>query len=110
MDNPLLRLPPLDPLRGFVATAQALSFTRAAKALCLTQSAISRQIQTLEEGLGVSLFVRGPRSLTLTPEGERLARLGIEPRGGTPQAFAQMTERDRARWKRIITERRITPD
>ena len=41
---------------------------------------------------------------------ERLARLGIEPRGGTPQAFAQMTERDRARWKRIITERRITPD
>ena len=74
MDNPLLRLPPLDPLRGFVATAQALSFTRAAKALCLTQSAISRQIQTLEEGLGVSLFVRGTRSLSLTPEGERLYR------------------------------------
>lgn len=75
MDDPLLRLPPLDPLRGFVATARLLSFTQAAKALCLTQSAISRQIQSLEEGLGVSLFVRGTRALSLTPEGERLYRL-----------------------------------
>lgn len=53
MDDPLLRLPPLDPLRGFVATARLLSFTQAAKALCLTQSAISRQIQSLEDALGV---------------------------------------------------------
>lgn len=75
MADPLLRLPPLDPLRGFVATAQALSFTRAAQALCLTQSALSRQVQNLEESLGVSLFVRGTRSLSLTPEGERLFRL-----------------------------------
>lgn len=75
MNTPLLHLPPLDPLRGFVAAARALSFTRAAEALCLTQSAVSRQVQTLEEGLGVSLFVRGTRTLALTPEGERLARL-----------------------------------
>jgi len=75
MDDPLLRLPPLDPLRGFVAAARSLSFTRAATQLCLTQSAVSRQIQTLEEALGVSLFVRGTRSLSLTPEGERLYRL-----------------------------------
>lgn len=75
MNTPLLHLPPLDPLRGFVAAARALSFTRAAEVLCLTQSAVSRQVQALEEGLGVSLFVRGTRTLTLTPEGERLARL-----------------------------------
>lgn len=75
MDDSLLRLPPLDPLRGFVAAARSLSFTRAATQLCLTQSAVSRQIQTLEEALGVSLFVRGTRSLSLTPEGERLYRL-----------------------------------
>ncbi|MBL8453385.1 MAG: LysR family transcriptional regulator [Zoogloea sp.] len=75
MDDPLLRLPPLDPLRGFVAAARSLSFTRAAAQLCLTQSAVSRQIQTLEEALGVSLFVRGTRALSLTPEGERLYRL-----------------------------------
>lgn len=75
MDDPLLRLPPLDPLRGFVAAAGSLSFTRAATQLCLTQSAVSRQIQSLEEALGVSLFVRGTRALSLTPEGERLFRL-----------------------------------
>ncbi|WP_374668693.1 Bug family tripartite tricarboxylate transporter substrate binding protein [Ramlibacter sp.] len=41
---------------------------------------------------------------------ERLARLGIEPAGGTPQQFAAMTDTDRARWKKIITDRRITAD
>ena len=55
MDSRLLRLPPLDPLRGFVAAARQLSFTRAAEELCLTQSAVSRQIQTLEAALGVRL-------------------------------------------------------
>lgn len=74
MDSPLLRLPPLDPLRGFVAAARHLSFTRAAEELCLTQSAISRQIQTLEQALGVALFQRGTRSLALTEAGARLFR------------------------------------
>jgi tripartite-type tricarboxylate transporter receptor subunit TctC len=41
---------------------------------------------------------------------ERLARLGIEPAGGTPQQFAAMTDADRARWKKIISERKITLD
>ncbi|MCK9988077.1 MAG: LysR family transcriptional regulator, glycine cleavage system transcriptional activator, partial [Azoarcus sp.] len=68
------RLPPLDPLRGFVAAARHLSFTRAAEELFLTQSAISRQVQALEDALGVALFVRGVRSLALTAEGARLAR------------------------------------
>ncbi len=74
MDSPLRRLPSLDALKGFDATARHLSFTRAATELSLTQSAISRQVQTLEEQLGVRLFVRGVRKLTLTPEGERLHR------------------------------------
>lgn len=73
MHDPLLRLPPLDPLRGFVAAARHLSFTRAAEDLCLTQSAISRQVQTLEHALGVPLFVRGVRTLALTEQGARLA-------------------------------------
>ncbi|BAL26711.1 LysR substrate-binding domain-containing protein [Azoarcus sp. KH32C] len=74
MHKPLGKVPPLDPLRGFVAAARHLSFTHAAEELFLTQSAISRQVQTLEAALGVPLFVRGVRSLTLTDEGERLAR------------------------------------
>lgn len=73
MRDPLLHLPPLDPLRGFVAAARHLSFTRAAEELCLTQSAISRQVQTLEHALGVALFVRGVRTLALTEHGARLA-------------------------------------
>jgi LysR family transcriptional regulator, glycine cleavage system transcriptional activator len=74
MNNLLRRLPSLDSLKGFDAAARHLSFTRAASELSLTQSAISRQVQTLEEQLGVRLFARGARKLTLTPEGERLHR------------------------------------
>ncbi len=41
---------------------------------------------------------------------DRLARLGIEPVGGTPQQFAAMTQADRNKWKKIITERKLTAD
>lgn len=78
MHETLRKLPSLDPLRGFDAAARHLSFTRAAAELFLTQSAISRQIQTLEEQLGVKLFRRATRRLTLTPEGEVLHRAVAE--------------------------------
>ena len=74
MNEPLRGLPALDPLKGFDAAARHLSFTRAAAELFLTQSAISRQIQTLEEQLGIKLFQRGTRSLKLTAEGELFHR------------------------------------
>jgi LysR family transcriptional regulator, glycine cleavage system transcriptional activator len=60
----------LDLLRGFEAAARHLSFTAAAEELFLTQSAISRQVQTLEEQLGVKLFERRTRALALTRAGE----------------------------------------
>lgn len=41
---------------------------------------------------------------------DRLARLGIEPAGGTPAQFAAMTNADRAKWKKIIDERKLTAD
>jgi LysR family glycine cleavage system transcriptional activator len=72
MNADFRRLPTLDHLKGFEAAARHLSFTRAAEELFLTQSAISRQVQTLEEQLGVRLFQRLPRQLRLTAEGERL--------------------------------------
>ena len=65
-------LPPLDLLRGFEAAARHLSFTKAAEELFLTQSAISRQVQGLEEALGVPLFQRRHRALLLTDEGQVL--------------------------------------
>jgi LysR family glycine cleavage system transcriptional activator len=70
----LARLPSLDLLKGFVAVGRRLSITLAAADLCLTQSAVSRQILALEEHLGTKLLVRGHRSIAFTPEGERLFR------------------------------------
>lgn len=67
-------LPSLDLLPGFEAAARHLSFTKAAAELFITQSAVSRQIKTLEDELGVTLFVRMNRALALTPEGEALLR------------------------------------
>ncbi|HYG89717.1 MAG TPA: transcriptional regulator GcvA [Azospirillum sp.] len=63
------RLPPLTTLRLFEAAGRHLSFKRAAEELNLTPSAVSHGIQTLEEWLGVALFVRGNRTLALTPAG-----------------------------------------
>lgn len=77
-EEDLRKLPSLDPLKGFEAAARHLSFTRAAAELFLTQSAISRQIQTLEEQLGVKLFRRETRRLVLTAEGEVLYRAVAE--------------------------------
>ncbi len=68
------RPPPLDALRGFEAAARLLSFTQAAQELSVTQSAISRQIKTLESAIGVALFTRFNRRLTLTHAGEKLHR------------------------------------
>lgn len=65
------RLPSLDLLRGFEAAARRLSFTKAGEELYLTQSAVSRQIQELEEQLGVALFQRRHRALALTEAGQQ---------------------------------------
>jgi LysR family glycine cleavage system transcriptional activator len=69
MQKTLRQLPSLDFLRGFEAAGRHLSFTRAAQELFVTQSALSRQVQALEEALGVDLFVRRHRALALTPAG-----------------------------------------
>jgi DNA-binding transcriptional LysR family regulator len=68
----------LDLLRGFRAAARHLSFTRAAEELFVTQSAISREIRTLEEQIGQPLFQRVHRALQLTPAGEELYRAADE--------------------------------
>src|SRR5688572_18092841 len=71
-------LPPLELLRSFEAAARVLSFTRAAQELHLTQSAVSRQIQQLEESLGVLLFERRHRAIVLTEAGRILQRAAVE--------------------------------
>lgn len=64
----------LNQLRYFMEAAKYLNFSRAAEALFISQPAFSRQISKFEESIGVSLFERGNRGLTLTPAGEILAR------------------------------------
>ena len=64
------RIPPLNALRAFEASARQLSFTRAAEELFVTQAAISHQIKSLEEHLGLKLFMRKNRALLLTEEGQ----------------------------------------
>ncbi|MEM6389469.1 MAG: LysR family transcriptional regulator [Pseudomonadota bacterium] len=66
------RLPSLSALRAFEAAARRLSFKDAASELSVTPGAISQQIRGLEEELGVSLFDRAPRSVTLTAAGRSL--------------------------------------
>jgi LysR family glycine cleavage system transcriptional activator len=79
------QIPPLNPLRTFEVAARHLSFTRAAEELFVTAAAVSHQIKTLEESLGVVLFVRQPKSLELTKAGEAYLP-------GIQRAFKQMAE------------------
>jgi LysR family glycine cleavage system transcriptional activator len=63
-------LPGTAALQAFESAAYHLSITQAARELHLTQGAVSRQIQALEEHLGVELFVRARQRIRLTPAGE----------------------------------------
>ena len=65
--------PPLNSLRTFEAAARHESFARAADELHVTAAAVSQQIRALEASVGVALFARGARSLSLTPAGREYA-------------------------------------
>lgn len=76
-------IPPLNPLRAFEVAARHLSFTRAAEELFVTPSAVSHQIKTLEESLGIALFTRDAKALSLTAAGKAYLP-------GVQQAFKQL--------------------
>ena len=78
MNAPRRRPLSLSNLRAFEAVARRLNFSDAAEELFVTQSAISRQIKSLEEELGVPLFVRGTRHVEITQNGQALLR-SVEP-------------------------------
>ncbi|MEZ5912710.1 MAG: LysR family transcriptional regulator [Paracoccaceae bacterium] len=82
----------LTALRALVAVADVGGVTRAAGLLNLTQSAVSMQIKRLEESLGQALFTRAQRRLTLTPEGELLARYGRKMLSMNDEVLARLTD------------------
>ena len=106
-----MRQPPLGTLKTFRAAAHALSFTRAAEELNVTQAAVSHQIKSLEETLETSLFERGNRSLALTESGSRLLPYvdqmfqlleqglrQIRPRGGNATLTVSLLPSFASRW------------
>ena len=67
-----MKYPSLQALRVFETAARHQSFANAADELCVTRSAVSHQIQNLEGQMGVKLFERHTRSVSLTSAGETL--------------------------------------
>lgn len=67
------RLPNLAALRAFEAAARLGNFSRAAEEVHVTHGAISHQVRALEQELGVDLFVRNGKRITVTPAGAQFA-------------------------------------
>jgi len=90
-----LRAMSLDAIRGFESSARHLSFTLAAQELCLTQSAVSKQVKSLEDVLGVVLFLRGGKGLSLTAEGRQLYEAARAAIGQLGDAVDRLLATDR---------------
>ena len=91
------RLPPLNAVRAFEATARHLSVTRAAGELGVTPGAVSRQVRELERHLRMDLFRRGPTGLTLTVGGEALFAAAREALDRIADGALQAKQSARAR-------------
>jgi LysR family transcriptional regulator, glycine cleavage system transcriptional activator len=98
--NPIRRRPlSVGPIRAFEAVARHLSFRVAADELALTQSAVSRQIQALEDDLGAPLFSRGTRRVELTHAGIALLR-AVAP--GLERLDTAVRQIRQARGRRVV--------
>lgn len=92
--NEYLKTAPFDiyGLHMFHLVAQHRSFTRAAEVAGLTQSAVTRQVQGMEASLGLTLFERTTRSVSLTPAGEALQRESARLVGDVAQTLKTLRE------------------
>ncbi|MGJ8529014.1 LysR family transcriptional regulator [Maritalea sp.] len=93
-----------DRLRIFHVVAEAGSFTHAGERLGMSQSAVSRQISSLEDGLGLKLFIRHARGLVMTEVGEQLFRTAHRMAWELQSVEAQMSEtRDQPTGPLLVT-------
>lgn len=86
--------PPLSHLESFVRSAEGGSFSAAARQLGLTPAAVSKNVARLESSLGLRLFQRSTRKLTLTEGGERLLQQIAGALGTLADAVAAAAEAD----------------
>ncbi len=91
-------------LRTFVTVAEEGNLSRAAQRLHLSQPAVSAHVKTLEEELGVGLFLRTARGMELTPSGSRLARTARD----ALQRAQDMLHQARSLRDRITGDVRVT--
>lgn len=119
------RLPPLNSLRAFEATARLGSFSKAADEIFVTHGAVSRAVRQLEDDLGQQLFRRTTRSVTLTATGQvyavevrtildRLARATARARAQSGEGALNISTLDSfaSKWllPRLRNFRRLHPD
>lgn len=90
------RLPPLPAVRVFEAAARHENFTTAANELGMTQAAVSYQIRALEDRVGIALFRRSKRRVTLTEAGRRTALEVTRAFGVLDGAFAALRAENEA--------------
>ncbi|HEX8653916.1 MAG TPA: LysR substrate-binding domain-containing protein [Allosphingosinicella sp.] len=88
------RLPPLSAVKVFEAAARHENFTRAAAELGMTQAAVSYQIRLLEDRLGIPLFLRSKRRVTLSEAGRRAAPLVARAFDTLADAFGSVVSED----------------
>jgi LysR family glycine cleavage system transcriptional activator len=91
---PVRRLPPLQAVKVFEAAARHENFTLAAVELGMTQAAVSYQVRLLEERLGMPLFVRARRRVSLSEAGRRIAPAIGAAFDGIAEAFAAIVDED----------------
>jgi len=99
-----MRHPTLNALRTFEVAGRRQSFTAAAQELNVSQAAVSRQIQQLEQEIGRRLFVRVYRGVVLTPAGQALQRRLTQAFGEIQDAVIA-TRHERLRKLRVSAER-----
>jgi len=91
----------LSELQAFVAVAEALNFRAAAQTLFLSQSALSRRIDKLEQGLGARLLERSTRRVALTPAGQGFLDQARELLQGLAAAVAHVQDGTRQQGSRL---------
>ncbi len=96
-------------VRSFAITADELHFRRAAERLCITQQALSQRIRRLELLLGVSLFVRGNRSVALTDEGQRFLEPARRVLEAAEAAVRAVQPRERRPLRVDVVDGRLAP-